>query len=126
MSIIVITICLLLSKSYATTCKVIDISSTSNNNSTTLISAQTQARHLLAISNSCVTVNLTGRTFRTQLELTALDSHTRWLGGEFTDAIDLPIEAWQQQQTNTNQQHQYQAEPFPPVVQCPTQTTKSL
>ena len=109
MSIIVITICLLLSKSYATTCKVIDVSSTSNNNTTTLISAQTQARHLLT-TNNCVTVNLTGRTFRTQLELTALDSHTRWLGGEFTDAIDLPIEAWQQQQTNTNHQHQYQRE----------------
>ena len=76
-------------------CTVLDISSASNQSTTTILSAQLQAQSLLSQPTSkCVTVLLTGRTFIQSLSLTTLDNRTRWIGGTFTDAIDIPSCMW--------------------------------
>jgi hypothetical protein len=87
-------------------CTVLDISSTSKQSTATILSAQHQARQLLeqsATTTPCVTVLLTGRTFTQALALTALDNRTRWIGGTFTDAIDIPSSAWTTTTTAPNQ-----------------------
>ena len=71
-------------------CAVVDVSNTA-----TLHEAQRQARAAGA-SAPCVRVLLGQRVFRLAepLVLSAADSHTTFVGGEITTAVDVPASAW--------------------------------
>jgi len=72
-------------------CAVVDVAAST----ATLHEAQQQARAAGA-SAPCVRVLLGARVFRLvePLVLSAADSHTTFVGGEITTAIDVPVDAW--------------------------------
>ena len=80
----------------ATSCAVVDVSASN----VSLAEAQAAARASTAL---CTKIVLGQRRFRLKrpFVLIKADSNTRWVGGEFTTAIDVPAGAWRQaQQSN--------------------------